>query len=72
MPIEDWLFSFKHLDENDVVMIKTNGGDLSSEIINGIWYETLNEDSVELLKAVHEDKVYDFLSQHPDWIAKLK
>ena len=72
VPIEDWLFSFKHLSEDDVVMIKTNGGDLSSEIINGTWYEVLNEDSMELLKAVKEDKVYDFLTQHPSWIAKSK
>ena len=72
VPIEDWLFSFKHLKESNVVMVKTNGGDWASETINGLSYQVLNEDSMELLKAVNEDKVYEFLTQHPSWIAKAK
>jgi len=72
VPIEDWLFSFKGLSEKDVVMIQTNGGNYTSQTINGLSYQVLSSDSLKLLKAVHDDKVYDFITQHPSWLAKAK
>jgi len=70
--IEDWLFSFKHLRAEDMQLIQTNGGTYSSLNINGVSYQTLNDTSMELLEAVKQDKVYEFLVKHPDWIAKNK
>ncbi|HLT11268.1 MAG TPA: hypothetical protein VK028_10735, partial [Micromonosporaceae bacterium] len=31
--------------------------------------ELLTEDSLELLQAVQQDKVFEFLTKHRDWIA---
>ncbi|GAA1786267.1 hypothetical protein GCM10009682_05440 [Luedemannella flava] len=72
VPIEDWLFSFKHLKTNNIVMVKMNAGTYASEKINGQSYERLTDDSVALLKAVHDDKVYEFLLDHSTWISKSK
>jgi LCP family protein required for cell wall assembly len=67
--IIDWIFTLKSLGPENIVMIKTNGGQINS-IGNG--NERFNEDSMELLKAVHDDTVYDFLVKHPTWIATEK
>jgi hypothetical protein len=70
--MEDWLFSFKNMSASNVVMIKTNAGTYHSEKIDGQSYEVLSDESMKLLKAVHDDKVYDFIQAHPSWIAKEK
>ena len=72
VPMEDWLFSFKNMNASNVVMIKTNAGTYHSEKIDGQSYEVLSDESMKLLKAVHEDKVLEFIQNHPSWIAKDK
>ena len=44
-------------------MIKTNGG---SSPICPTATQRLTDETMELLKAVHDDTVYDFLGQAPD------
>jgi anionic cell wall polymer biosynthesis LytR-Cps2A-Psr (LCP) family protein len=68
--IADWVFSFKNIRSNDVVMIKTNGGTYASQVIDSKWFEALSPDSLKLMQALHDDTVYDFLVAHPTWIAK--
>jgi anionic cell wall polymer biosynthesis LytR-Cps2A-Psr (LCP) family protein len=65
--IEDWVLTLQALRPDDMVMIRTNGGKYSPSG-NGS-NETLMPESIDLLKAVQQDKVFDFLSVHPDWIA---
>jgi anionic cell wall polymer biosynthesis LytR-Cps2A-Psr (LCP) family protein len=67
--IVDWIFTLRSLGPEDLVMIKTNGGRINS-IGNG--NERLNETTLQLLKAVNEDKVYDFVLKHPDWVTTEK
>jgi LCP family protein required for cell wall assembly len=65
--LEDWVLTLQSLRPDDMVMIRTNGGKYSP---NGNGSnETLVPESIDLLKAVQQDKVFDFLSVHPDWIA---
>jgi LCP family protein required for cell wall assembly len=64
----DWLWSLKSVTPNDVVMIKTNNGEFNSS--DG--YQLLSDDSMKLLKSVHDDNVEQFLVTHPTWIAKAK
>ena len=66
-PIEDWFFTLRNLRPDDLVMIKTNGGKVNPNP-NGEG-ELLTEDSLELLQAVQQDKVFEFLTKHRDWIA---
>ena len=70
--IENWAFTLRGIRSSNVVMIKTNGGKVSPDGDPSTSYEILTEDSLELLKAVQQDTVYEFLSQHPDWIAAKK
>jgi anionic cell wall polymer biosynthesis LytR-Cps2A-Psr (LCP) family protein len=68
--IIDWIFTLKGLGAEDIVMIKTNGGKLAN--IQGTSYQRFTEETRELLKAVHDDTVFEFLTRHPDWISNLK
>src|SRR4029078_9890281 len=68
--ILDWIFTLKSLGPEELTMIKTNGGKLLS--IPGSSDQQLSDDSMKLLQAVHDDNIYDFLVQHPDWIATEK
>lgn len=67
--IIDWIWTLKDIRPEDVVMIKTNGGKLNP-IGNG--NEALTEDSMQMLKALHDDTLFDFVASHPDWIIKDK
>jgi LCP family protein required for cell wall assembly len=67
--VEDWAFTLKGLRANDVVMIKTNGG-RPNTLANG--NERLSNDTMNLLKAVHDDTIPQFLSAHPDWVSAEK
>lgn len=72
--IENWAYTLRGIRSSNVVMIKTNGGKVSPDGDGNpnTSFEILNEDTLELLKAVQQDSVYEFLSQHPDWIAAKK
>jgi hypothetical protein len=72
VPIEDWIFTFKHLRANDIQLIKTNAGKFNGERIGNVDYELLTEDTEALLKALHDDQVAEFLTRHPEFIAKAK
>lgn len=68
--LADWVFSFKNIRSNDIVMVKTNGGNYTSQTIDNKSYEVLSPESIKLMQALHDDKIYDFLVTHPDWIAR--
>jgi LCP family protein required for cell wall assembly len=65
--VEDWVLTLSSLRSEDIVMVKTNGGKFAPNG-NGSNEELL-PDSIELLKAVQADTVFDFLTTHQDWIA---
>jgi LCP family protein required for cell wall assembly len=64
--VADWLVTLKGLTPNSITMIKTNGGVPNT---NAAGNEVLTPDSMNLLKAVHDDTVYDFAAKHPTWLA---
>lgn len=70
-PIEDWVFTLRNIRTDDIIMIKTPpppGGGCCYPARN--WNgERLTEDHIELLKAVHDDTVDQFLMSHPNWIS---
>jgi LCP family protein required for cell wall assembly len=65
----DWLVTLKGLSSNSITMVKTNNGIPNT---NAAGNEVLTQDSMNLLKAVHDDTVYDFLVKHPTWVASDK
>jgi hypothetical protein len=48
-------------------MVKTNGGTFNSEQVGGQSVEILDDLSQQLLRAVRDDTVGDFVAAHPDW-----
>jgi LCP family protein required for cell wall assembly len=68
--IDDWLFTLKGIDPNNMVMIKTNGGNFVPETLpNGQKVESLNAESMDLLNSVKNDTVDQFAVQHQDWVS---
>jgi anionic cell wall polymer biosynthesis LytR-Cps2A-Psr (LCP) family protein len=71
-PMEDWVFTLKSLRSSDMVMVQTNAAQFASandaqgQYLGEVFQPTLKE----LLQDVQKDDVFDFLAQHPDWIAK--
>jgi hypothetical protein len=71
--LEDWIFTLKNLRADDLVMIQTNGGNPYAGVNDDTGHyigEQLEPDMVKLLESVQQDTVFDFLAQHPDWVAK--
>jgi hypothetical protein len=62
----DWLFTLKSIDPKHLVMIKTNGGLITPGTIKG--NEAFSPVSLQMLKALHDDNLIEFLGQHPDWV----
>jgi len=62
------VWTLKSLRADDIVMIKTNGGTFCN--IPGGTEQCLTDDMLDLLRAVKNETVFDFLAAHPDWVAK--
>lgn len=69
VPIEDFLFTLKGVAANDMVMIRTNRGTFNGGKINGISYEYLTPESMQMLEAVRDGRLYEFILSHPDFQA---
>ncbi len=66
--LEDWVLTLSSLRADDMILIKTNGGKYSG-FGDGTSDEQLLPETLELLKSVQTDTVFDFLSTHQDWVA---
>jgi LCP family protein required for cell wall assembly len=67
--IEDWIFAMRNIGANDLLTIKTNDGQYSTQMINGQSVQTLDDTSMQLLQSVVTDSVGSFVQIHPDWVA---
>jgi anionic cell wall polymer biosynthesis LytR-Cps2A-Psr (LCP) family protein len=63
----DWVWTLRSLRADDIVMIKTNGGKLCN--IPDSTEQCLYPETLDLLRAVKNDTVFEFLTEHPDWVA---
>jgi len=74
--IDEWVFTLRGLNPNNMVMIKTNAGQFNKIDINGHRVsgsnQALTQDSMDMLAAVSKDTLADFLAQHPDFVAQDK
>ena len=66
--LEDWVLTLSSLRAEDMILIRTNGGKFSG-YGDGTSDERLLPETIELLKSVQTDTVFDFLTAHPDWAA---
>ncbi|MEV8515250.1 LCP family protein [Dactylosporangium sp. NPDC051484] len=67
--LADWIFTLKAIDPDKMVTLRTNNGTYKSEIINGQSFESLDQTALDLLKALRDDTVAQFVAAHPELIA---
>jgi anionic cell wall polymer biosynthesis LytR-Cps2A-Psr (LCP) family protein len=68
--LEDRVFAMRAIRPDNLVTIKTNEGRFNPRTVAGIGeVETLNETSLQLLRAVRDDKVGEFAQSYPTWVA---
>lgn len=69
IPLPDWVFALRGIRPDDLVTIKTNDGKFNSRNVPGVGSaEILDDTSMQLLKAVKNDKVEAFVLAHPNWV----
>ncbi|MCW3843521.1 LCP family protein [Micromonospora yasonensis] len=69
-PIADFIFTLKGVTGNDLVTLRTNGGTYSPNADRS--KESLNELSMEMFRAVKEDKLADFVVANPGVLSTRK
>jgi polyisoprenyl-teichoic acid--peptidoglycan teichoic acid transferase len=68
--LEDWFFTLKDIAGNDIVMVKTNRGTYHSAQIESTSAEALSSESRQMLAALRDKKLPEWLLAHPDWIGR--
>jgi LCP family protein required for cell wall assembly len=66
--VDDFLFTLKGVAANDLVLVKTNRGTFNGGKINGVSYEHLSDESMQMLASVRDDTLLEFLTAHRDFI----
>ncbi|ASW55198.1 LCP family protein [Plantactinospora sp. KBS50] len=70
IPLEDWAFAMRNIKPDEITTIKTNNGTFNSRSVPGVGSaEILSDTSLELLRAVRDDTVEDFVAAHPTWVS---
>ncbi len=52
------------------MLIKTNAGNLNPVLVDGVSYESLDDESLAMLSAAKDGTLGTFLIEHPQFIAK--
>ncbi|MGW4291522.1 LCP family protein [Micromonospora chersina] len=70
VPIADFIFTLKGVSGNDLVTLRTNGGTYSPNADHS--KESLNELSMDMFRAVKNDKLADFVVSNPSVLSTRK
>lgn len=70
IPVEDFIFTLRGVAANDLVLIKTNAGAFNTQTVGGQEFEQLSEQSMQMLGAVRDGTLAEFLVGNPQFIAK--
>jgi len=66
--LSEWIFTLKGIDPSGIVTIKTNDGQFNSKVIAGQSTEALTDTSMQLMHAVRDDTVDQFIAEYPSWV----
>ncbi|RSM60070.1 LytR family transcriptional regulator [Actinoplanes sp. ATCC 53533] len=69
VPVADFIFTLKGVAANDLVLLRSNNGSFAG---NGSGRETITPKTMEMFRAVKQDKLADFIIGNPDVVAKEK
>jgi polyisoprenyl-teichoic acid--peptidoglycan teichoic acid transferase len=71
--LSDWIFALKGLGVDKMTMLNTNGGAFASlKCPDGSDCQKLTPESEQMFAAAKNDKLPDFIRQHPTWVAPDK
>ena len=71
--LTDWLFALKGLGVDKMTMLNTNGGAYASlPCPDGSSCQQLTPESQQMFAAAKNEKLPDFIRQHPTWVAPDK
>src|SRR5262249_15913276 len=63
------IFPLKHVDPSAITMIKTNGGQYTTQVIGGQDFEMLTDTTMKMFGALRDDTLGAFVAAHPDWVS---
>ncbi|WP_244298697.1 LCP family protein [Micromonospora cremea] len=67
--IEDFVFTMRGVTANELTMLKTNNGTFNA---TGNGTEALNAETMDMFRAVKQDKLAEFVFTHPEVISNRK
>jgi LCP family protein required for cell wall assembly len=70
VPMVDFVFSLKSLSPDQLITVKTNAGQVTSQNIDGISYETLSPESAAMFKALTENTLPKFVLEHTEFVTQ--
>ncbi|MGC4855708.1 LCP family protein [Micromonospora sp. DT4] len=69
VPIENFILTMRGVTANELTMLKTNNGSFNG---NGNNREALNAETMQMFEAVKQDKLAEFVFNHPEVISGRK
>jgi len=69
VPVADFIFTLKGVAANDLVLLRSNNGSFAG---NTSGRETITPKTMDMYRAVKQDKLADFIIGNPDVVAKEK
>ncbi|BCJ59518.1 LCP family protein [Micromonospora endophytica] len=66
VPVEDFVFTMRGVSGNELIMLKTNGGTYKTQ---GNGNEALDEQTLDMFRAVRQDKLAEFVFYNPEVIS---
>jgi LCP family protein required for cell wall assembly len=66
--IESWLFTVRNVADNDVLMLKANGGKFNSVPCGAETCEGITSETMDMFASLGSDTVRDFVVNHPEFI----
>lgn len=69
VPIADFIFTMRGVGGSDLTMLRTNGGTFNG---NGNNREALSEQTMEMFRAVKEDRLAEFVVANPEVLSTRK
>jgi LCP family protein required for cell wall assembly len=66
--IQDWLYTLRGVADNEIVMLKTNGGTYAAAG-GSSSAETLTPESLTMFKALRDDKLAEFVATYPQFVS---
>jgi len=69
VPVADFIFTLKGVAANDLVLLRSNNGSFAG---NGKGREAITPKTMDMYRAVKQDKLADFIIGNPDVVAQEK